>query len=80
MACPSEEKESLITAAMELDNRMKQIRQSGTVIGLERIAVMAALNLAHEVLDSSGNQSEENSANIQLIDDMCHRVDALLSR
>lgn len=49
VACPVEEKAALIRAADELDQRMRGIRASGTIIGLERIAVMAALNLCHEL-------------------------------
>lgn len=50
IACPEDQTHHLIDAALLLDNRMKEIRSSGRVIGLERIAVMAALNLAHELL------------------------------
>ncbi len=50
IACPENQTHHLIDAALLLDNRMKEIRGSGRVIGLERIAVMAALNLAHELL------------------------------
>lgn len=77
VACPSDERESLINSAAELDRRMKVIRQSGTVIGVERIAVMAALNLAHEVINPSVTEDTVDHA---LIDDMNQRVDALLSR
>jgi cell division protein ZapA len=77
VACPEEERSSLVAAAAELDRRMKVIRQSGSVIGVERIAVMAALNLAHEVIDPS---PVENPIDNELVEDMCHRVDALLSR
>ncbi len=77
VACPKEEREPLIAAAAELDRRMKVIRQSGSVIGVERIAVMAALNLAHEVITAP---TEAAAVDDPLIDEMCHRVDALLSR
>ena len=45
-------KEVLLDAALELDRRMKSTRQTGSVIGVERIAVMAVLNLAHEVISA----------------------------
>lgn len=77
VACPAQERSSLMASAAELDRRMKVIRQSGSVIGVERIAVMAALNLAHEVITTS---TENTVIDDPLIDDMCHRVDALLSR
>lgn len=53
ISCPSEHQEALNTAASYLDNRMREIRESGKVLGLERIAVIAALNLSHEMLISS---------------------------
>lgn len=76
VACPAEEREALLSAARELDSRMKTIRQSGAVIGVERIAVMAALNLAHEVLSSSNNGVAVDNS---LIDDMYQRMDELIS-
>lgn len=50
IACPEDQTHYLIDAALLLDTRMKEIRNSGRVVGLERIAVMAALNLANELL------------------------------
>jgi cell division protein ZapA len=52
VACPREERQALMESAQLLDERMKAIRGSGAVIGLERIAVMAALNLSHELLQA----------------------------
>ena len=52
VACPPGERDALIQAAHNLDERMRDIRGSGNVIGLERIAVMAGLNLSHELLES----------------------------
>lgn len=56
ISCDSDEEEALIKAARYLDARMKEIRSNGKVIGTDRIAVMAALNIAHELL------TRENSA------------------
>ncbi|MAZ89006.1 MAG: cell division protein ZapA [Cellvibrionaceae bacterium] len=58
VACPPGERDALIQAAHNLDERMRDIRGSGTVIGLERIAVMAALNLSHELLESKDSARE----------------------
>ena len=52
VACPREERQALVESAQLLDERMKAIRGTGAVIGLERIAVMAALNLSHELLQA----------------------------
>ena len=54
IACPPEERQALRNAATELDQRMRNIRNTGNVIGLDRIAVMAALNLCHELQQIQG--------------------------
>jgi cell division protein ZapA len=55
VACPREERQALVESAQLLDERMKAIRGTGAVIGLERIAVMAALNLSHELLQAKNS-------------------------
>lgn len=50
VSCPPEEQHALIQSSQELDKRMRDIRRTGHVIGLERIAVMAALNLTYDLL------------------------------
>jgi cell division protein ZapA len=51
VACPENERSSLAAAAEYLDRKMREINATGKVIGLERCAVMAALNITHELLD-----------------------------
>ena len=51
-ACPPEEKESLLNAVAYLDKKMCEIRDAGKIVGAERIAMMAALNIAHDLLTS----------------------------
>lgn len=50
VACPPEQQAELLMSAKHLDQQMRAIRETGKVIGLERIAVMAALNISHELL------------------------------
>ena len=50
--CPEESRAELINSARLLDQRMREIKSSGRVYGMERIAVMAALNLSHELLQT----------------------------
>lgn len=52
VSCPAEEVDDLKTSAKLLDERMRDIRKSGKIVGIERIAVMAALNIAHELIKS----------------------------
>ena len=49
IACSEDEQESLLRSAQALDDQMRTIRDSGKVSGADRIAVMAALNLTHEL-------------------------------
>ena len=59
ISCEPEEKESLLNSVRFLDTKMREIRNNGKVIGTDRIAVMAALNLAHELL---GQQVQKESS------------------
>jgi cell division protein ZapA len=52
VACPSSERTDLLDSAEMLDAKMKEIRDSGRVVGLDRIAVMAALNMANDLLQA----------------------------
>ena len=61
IACEPEQEEELKQAAHDLDDQMRAIRSTGKVIGLERVAIMAALNLSHQVLAlKSGNQLDDS--------------------
>jgi len=64
VACPANERDALLESARYLDQQMRSIRQSGKVIGIERIAVMAALNITHELLQH-GQKSDKGSQDIQ---------------
>lgn len=68
--CPPEEQDALIHSSQELDRRMRDIRRSGNVIGLERIAVMAALNLTYDLLraESKATNNDSLSHEIQRVD------------
>ena len=63
VACPAGERDALVESARYLDQQMRTIRQSGKVIGLERIAVMAALNIAHELI-RQGQLSDKGSQDL----------------
>jgi cell division protein ZapA len=58
VACPVEEKASLLASAELLNGKMREIRDSGKVVGLDRVAVMAALNIANELLKAQGQDEE----------------------
>lgn len=50
VACPASERTDLLDSAEVLNAKMLEIRDSGRVVGLDRIAVMAALNMANDLL------------------------------
>ena len=64
VACSKDEEPALAAAALYLDNKMREIREQGKVIGIERIAIMAALNIAHELITSGGAHQAAQRARI----------------
>ena len=52
VACPASERTDLLDSAEVLNAKMREIRDSGRIVGLDRIAVMAALNMANELLQT----------------------------
>jgi cell division protein ZapA len=63
VACTPEERKALQASAQMLDGKMREIRNQAGVVGLDRVAVMAALNMAHELLQLRG-QSETFHASL----------------
>lgn len=73
--CPADAEAELLASADFLNEKMLEIRQHGKVLGLERIAVMAALNLAHELLQS---KQSHNSDVEQRLRHLGSKIDAAL--
>lgn len=63
IACPIEEREELLESARLLNQHMQEIRRTGAVIGLERIAIMAGLNVAHELVQAQKSDQAGEMAN-----------------
>lgn len=74
VACPASERDNLSRAARYLDEKMREVR-SANVLGIERIAVMTALNLAHDLLLAQG-QLDQASDEGNRIDKLLQRVEA----
>lgn len=78
IACDPDEKDDLIDSAQELDKKMRKIRDSGRVSGADRIAVMTALNLAHE-LRVMKNQNEMLTQSLnESLANMSHKIENVL--
>lgn len=77
VACPPSEQEALLKSARHLDENMRKIKSRGTVHGLEKIAVMAALNITHELIQKNRqiNETQHNNARqIQYLEDKIEQV------
>ncbi len=57
VACPPEEREALLESARLLNDRMRQVRDAGKVLGTERMAVITALNVVHEMEQQKRSQA-----------------------
>ncbi len=62
VACLPEETETLLKSSRHLDMKMREIRDSGKIIGIDRIAVMAALNITHDLLDQQESAKSGDTA------------------
>lgn len=80
VACLPEERTELLDSAEHLNAKMREIRDGGNVVGLDRIAVMAALNLAHELLKVRGRDDIADKEAGQKIRRMRERVEAAVTR
>ncbi len=79
IACQPEERETLLESSRHLDMKMREIRDSGKIIGTDRIAVMAALNLAHELLDQKANSKSGDIATSRRLLKLQDKIETALS-
>lgn len=78
ISCPANERTELLDSAEMLNAKMREIRDSGKVVGLDRIAVLAALNMANDLLKAKANDEalETNiGPRLKMLSD---RVDGIL--
>jgi cell division protein ZapA len=80
VSCPLEERAALLDSAEYLNRRMREIRDSGKVVGLDRIAVMAALNIVNELLQARGRDDGTESDLTLRVKAMRERVESALVR
>ncbi len=80
ITCPLAERADLLDSAEFLNSRMREIRDSGKVVGLDRIAVIAALNMANELLGvrkNDGNHETEVGGRLRILRE---RVESALEK
>lgn len=76
-SCPASERTDLLDSAEALNAKMREIRDSGRVVGLDRIAVMAALNMANDLLHAQARDKAvegDYSQRLKLISDRVEHV------
>jgi cell division protein ZapA len=79
VACPLEERTDLLDSAEILNEKMREIRDSGRIVGLDRIAVMAALNMANDLMHAQARDQELEGGISQRLKLISDRVDHALN-
>ena len=80
ISCLPDERESLVSAARELNERMQDMRESAKVLGSERMAVMAALNVIHEREQLQYSQSSAFDSARSAVSRLESKLDAVIGR
>jgi cell division protein ZapA len=81
IACPAGEQDGLLRSAQHLNRKMQEIRQTGKVLSLERMAIMAALNITHDMLtrEAVGQGSEAQVARLNSrMDKVLQELDTMI--
>ena len=78
IACDPEEQDDLVHSAQQLDVQMRKMRDSGKITGADRIAVMAALNLAHELQMTKNQNAILNQRLSECLTKMSHKIENVL--
>lgn len=78
VTCPDEERKGLLEAVTYLDKKMREIRDNGKIVGSERIAIMAALNITHELLTTRNRGGFDMEEFKRRIDYMQAALDAVM--
>ncbi len=79
VACPADERTDLLDSAEILNAKMREIRDTGRIVGLDRIAVMAALNMANDLIHARARDQELEGSISDRLKMISDRVDNVLS-
>jgi cell division protein ZapA len=77
VSCSPEEEENLQASASALNKKLTEIKKKGAVIGTERIAIMAALNMSHELLTGKAMEIENTNLNDR-ISSLSDKIDSAM--
>jgi len=78
--CPESERDALMHSVNLLNKKINEVRGTGKVVGGERIAIMAALNLSHELLENPRSQEPEDSEICQRVQKVNDKIEAALAK
>lgn len=77
VACQEDQRSALTEAAAYLDKKMREIQKSGKIIGAEKCAIMAALNITHELLTSKAHDGETDKIGTKVFD-LLEKIDVVM--
>jgi len=79
IGCTPEERAGLLAAASYLDGRMREVRGASRTQSIDRVAVLAALNMAHELLQAKNNSESQSNVVAQQLQVLRAKLDAALA-
>ena len=77
--CQNDERDALLRSAKLLNDKMDEIRHGSHIIGLERVAVMAALNISHDLIKAQNSVSQDSGAS-DALQSMDSKLSSVLSQ
>ncbi len=80
VACPVDEEPALLESARLLNEKMREIRDARKMVGTDRVAVMAALNLAHDLLQLQSGDNNDGPVMETRLRGLQNKVEAAIAR
>jgi cell division protein ZapA len=80
VACPEDEKETLIASAKYLNQKVQEVREGGKVVSTERMVVVSALNIIHEYLQYKQQQDEQTQSLNSQVAGLQEKIELALNR
>ncbi|MDH5738137.1 MAG: cell division protein ZapA [Gammaproteobacteria bacterium] len=80
ISCPEDEVDALLESAAYLDRKMREIKKHSNLYGLERIAIMAALNIANDYLSESHHANSHSDDQTVSLEHLANKVDHAIKR
>ena len=78
ISCPPEEEEALRKSAKYLDKQMEGVKKRGSTLAYEKVAVMAALNICHELLQKSNAAEKSENTSLEKIKRLQDKIEMAL--